>query len=74
MTWRQRLATDIYRITPGLTSKELTYAVQLFLSRIIFLRICEDRDIEKYETLRNLSDVDTFDALMDELRAGRHLL
>ena len=66
--WRQRLATDIYRNTPGLTSKELTYAVQLFLSRIIFLRICEDRDIEKYETLRNLSGVDTFDALMDELR------
>ena len=66
--WRERLATDIYRNKPGLTSKELTYAVQLFLSRIIFLRICEDRDIEKYETLRNLGIVDTFDALMDELR------
>ena len=66
--WRRRLASDIYRNTPALTSEELTYAVQLFLSRIIFLRICEDRNIEKYETLRNLRDVDTFDALMDELR------
>ena len=66
--WRERLATDIYRNTPDLTPVELTYAVQLFLSRIIFLRICEDRDIEKYETLRNLDAADTFDALMTELR------
>ena len=66
--WRERLASDIYRNTPGLTSEELTYAVQLFLSRIIFLRICEDRNIEQYETLRNLGSTGTFDALMTELR------
>ena len=66
--WRERLATDIHRNTPGLTSGELTYVVQLFLSRIIFLRICEDRDIERYETLRELGDDDTFDALMEQLR------
>ena len=42
------------RNTPGLSPAELTYAVQLFLSRIVFLRICEDREIERYETLRDL--------------------
>ena len=42
--------------------------VQLFLSRIIFLRICEDRDIERYETLRELDGDATFDSLMEELR------
>ena len=52
----------------ALTPTELTYAVQLFLCRIVFLRICEDRDIEKYETLRNLDAGDTFNALMGELR------
>ena len=67
-TWRLRLAEDICRNTPGLTSAELTYVVQLFLSRIIFLRICEDRDIERYETLRGLDGDATFDALMAELR------
>ena len=66
--WRARLAADIHRNTPGLTSAELTYVVQLFLSRIIFLRICEDRAIERYETLRELDGDATFDALMEELR------
>ena len=66
--WRERLATDIHRNTPGLTSRELTYVVQLFLSRIIFLRICEDREIERYETLRGLDGDATFDALMEQLR------
>lgn len=67
-SWRERLATDILENTPNLISTELTYAVQLFLSRIVFLRICEDRDIERYETLRNLPASNTFNALMDELR------
>ena len=53
-SWRLRLAADIHRNTPGLSPGELTYAVQLFLSRIVFLRICEDREIERYETLRDL--------------------
>ena len=66
--WRARLAIDIHANTPGLTSEELTYAVQLFLSRIVFLRICEDRDIEKYETLKNLDSASTFDALLAVLR------
>ena len=67
-TWRHWLAEDINQNTPGLTSEELTYVVQLFLSRIIFLRICEDREIERYETLRGLEGDATFDALMKELR------
>lgn len=66
--WRARLAADINENTSGLSSEELTYAVQLFLSRIVFLRICEDREIEKYETLKNLDSSATFDALMDLLR------
>lgn len=67
-SWRERLAQDIHRNVPGLSSVELTYAVQLFLSRIVFLRICEDRDIERYETLRNLPAGNSFVALMAELR------
>lgn len=67
-SWRERLAADIHANTPGLSPGELTYAVQLFLSRIVFLRICEDREIERYETLRNLPAAHTFDALLAELR------
>jgi len=67
-SWRERLATDINANTPGLGPAELTYAVQLFLSRIVFLRICEDRNIERYETLKGMPADNTFDALMAELR------
>jgi type I restriction-modification system DNA methylase subunit len=67
-SWRERLAKDIHGLTPGLTPAELTYAVQLFLLRIVFLRICEDRDIERYETLRGLTATDTFNELIAELR------
>ena len=67
-SWRERLAVDMHANTPSLSPAELTYAVQLFLSRIVFLRICEDRDIERYENLKNLPAGSTFDALMTELR------
>ncbi|ONG53101.1 hypothetical protein BKE38_13540, partial [Pseudoroseomonas deserti] len=67
-SWRERLAADIHARTPGLSPHELTYAVQIFLSRIVFLRICEDREIERYENLRSLPGTGTFDALMAELR------
>jgi len=67
-SWRERLAVDINANTPGLTPAELTYAVQLFLSRIVFLRICEDREIERYENLKNLPVADKFAAFTRELR------
>ena len=66
--WRERIARDIFTNSPDMTSDELTYAVQLFLTRLVFLRICEDREIEKYENLKDLGADATFDALMEELR------
>lgn len=51
--WRMSLASDIHASHPALTPQELTYVVQLLISRIVFLRICEDRDIETYEKLRS---------------------
>lgn len=62
--WRKMLAADIHQNT-GLCTAELTYAVQIFLSRIMFLRICEDRDIEAYENLRGRN---TFNLFMEDLR------
>jgi hypothetical protein len=67
-SWRARLAADIHANTPGLTAHQLTYGVQLFLSRLIFLRVCEDREIERYETLKALPANDTYAAFMGELR------
>jgi len=52
--WRIELARNIALRNPELTERELNYAVQLTIDRLIFLRMCEDRDIEQYETLMAL--------------------
>lgn len=62
-SWRERLAVDISSSNKSLNSSEITYIVQRILNRIIFLRICEDRDIEKYETLKNLDEKSTYEDL-----------
>ena len=51
--WREMLARNIALRNPGLSQRELNFAVQNTIDRIIFLRICEDRGIELYGQLKN---------------------
>jgi type I restriction-modification system DNA methylase subunit len=53
-SWREVLAKDIAMKNQKLSIRELNYAVQLTIDRIIFLRMCEDRGIEKYGQIQNL--------------------
>jgi hypothetical protein len=50
--WRERLARNLALRNPGLTQRELNFAVQQTIDRIVFLRICEDRRVEPYGQLR----------------------
>lgn len=52
--WRERLANDLVQQNGSLTQEEINYLVQRLLNRIIFLRICEDRNLEKYKTLQKV--------------------
>ena len=52
--WRDLLAHNIALRNPALSQRELNFAVQQTIDRIIFLRICEDRGIEPYGTLLGL--------------------
>ncbi|NLN59387.1 MAG: N-6 DNA methylase [Deltaproteobacteria bacterium] len=52
--WRELLARNIALRNPSLTQRELNYAVQQTIDRIVFLRICEDRGIETYGGLMAL--------------------
>lgn len=52
--WREALARNLAIRNEGLGVRELNFAVQRTIDRIIFLRICEDRGIEQYERLRAL--------------------
>jgi type I restriction-modification system DNA methylase subunit len=53
-SWREALAKDIAMRNQKLSIRELNYVVQLNIDRIIFLRMCEDRGIEKYGQIQNL--------------------
>lgn len=52
--WRDLLAHNIALRNPALSQRELNFAVQRTIDRIIFLRICEDRGIETYGRLMAL--------------------
>ncbi|MBN2580530.1 MAG: Eco57I restriction-modification methylase domain-containing protein [Pirellulales bacterium] len=53
-SWRNELARNIALRNPELDPRDLNFAVQRTIDRIIFLRICEDRGIESYGTLESL--------------------
>ncbi len=54
--WRDGLARNIALRNAKLSLRQLNHLVQATIDRIIFLRICEDRDIEAYGKLQNLLD------------------
>jgi type I restriction-modification system DNA methylase subunit len=56
--WRAELARNLALRNPKLTQRELNFAVQRIIDRIIFLRICEGRGIEDYGRLRALTNGD----------------
>jgi type I restriction-modification system DNA methylase subunit len=53
-SWRELLARNIALRNSKLTQRELNFAVQRTIDRIIFLRICEDRGVETYARLLSL--------------------
>ena len=55
-SWRDALAKNIALRNEKLDVKELNFAVQQTIDRIIFLRICEDRGIETYGRLLALQN------------------
>ncbi|SFP43444.1 Eco57I restriction-modification methylase domain-containing protein [Qipengyuania nanhaisediminis] len=54
--WRSMLAKNIALRNRQLDVRELNAAVQRIIDRIVFLRIAEDRGIEKYGQLQSIAD------------------
>jgi len=54
--WRNELARNLALRNSRLSQRELNFAVQRIIDRIIFLRICEDRGIELYGRLLALTN------------------
>lgn len=55
-SWREMLAHNLALRNPDLSQRNLNFAVQTTIDRIIFLRICEDRGIEDYGRLLSLQN------------------
>lgn len=52
--WRKLISQNIALNNKKFNEDEINYTVQQTLDRIIFLRICEDREIEPYNTLKDI--------------------
>jgi len=62
--WRLDLGTEILKHDSEISDTQLNDVVQSYLNRIIFLRVCEDRNLEQYRTLLSFATNDDFQALI----------
>jgi len=51
-SWRESIARTLVTRNPSITQRQLNFAVQMTIDRIIFLRMAEDRNIEEYGQLQ----------------------
>lgn len=65
--WRELLAKNLALRNENLGVRELNFAVQRIIDRIVFLRICEDRGIEQYGQLQALLNAGRVYARLGEL-------
>ncbi|MBP6964643.1 MAG: N-6 DNA methylase [Armatimonadetes bacterium] len=69
--WRTVLARNLALRNPGLDVRELNYAVQNTIDRIVFLRMCEDRGIEPQgQLLGRTSGPNVYGRLLDLYHAA----
>jgi type I restriction-modification system DNA methylase subunit len=73
--WRELLAKNIALRNEKLSVRELNFAVQATIDRIVFLRICEDRGVERDGQLKEIAEATPPPSLRDtspisEMRNG----
>jgi len=66
--WRIVLGKEIYSHKPELSIEELNDIVQSYINSIIFLRVCEDRNLETYKTLLNFAENNDFASLIKKFK------
>lgn len=67
-SWRILLGTEIYNHNSAIPEYRLNDVVQSYINRIIFLRVCEDRNIEEYKTLLTLADSTDYARLIQKFK------
>jgi len=64
-SWREMLAREIITKNKNIQKDELNYLVHNFLNRLVFLRICEDRELEMYESLLKIAKSNAYNELLE---------
>lgn len=66
--WRLLLGSEILTRNPQIDEFQLNDIVQSYINSIVFLRVCEDRNLEVYKTLLALAESENFNALIEKFR------
>lgn len=66
--WRLMLGKEILNCNPEIEMEELGDVVQSYINKILFLRVCEDRNIETYKDLLAIADGGIFDKLLEKFK------
>lgn len=66
--WRLLLGKEILAANPSIDMELLGDEVQSYINKILFLRVCEDRNIETYKDLLKIADSGSFDKLLEKFK------
>ena len=66
--WRKALGAEIHKHEPKMNEQQLNDVVQSYLNRVLFLRVCEDRNLENYQTLLKFANTNDFKALIKKFQ------
>ncbi len=66
--WRLLLGSEILTRNPEIDEFQLNDIVQSYINSIVFLRVCEDRNLEVYKTLLSLAENENFSSLVEKFR------
>ena len=66
--WRKALGAEIYKHEPKIDEQQLNDVVQSYLNRVLFFRVCEDRNLEDYQTLLKFANANDFKALIKKFK------
>lgn len=66
--WRLLLGKQILEVVPGMDVVHLGDIVQSYINKVLFLRVCEDRNIETYQRLLQIADHNSYKELVRKFR------
>ncbi len=71
-SWRIALGNELFRVSPDIDEALLNEVAQRLIHRILFLRMCEDREILPYENLKTVANDGTWQDFLDMMLNADH--